>query len=75
MSRRVVTINGLRWLAIPARRGVRPVLVPSDPHRDVHLQPVFQEEWASFACVEEDSMVSGVSRWTVGLVADDVIGE
>ena len=75
VSRRVVEINGMRWLAIPAGKGVRPVLVRSDPDWDTALKPVFQEEWASFACIEEDSRVSGVSRWTLGLVAKEVIGE
>jgi len=75
LSKRAVLINGSRWVAIPPGPGVRPRLLPCASTDEWSLRPRFLEEWASFSCIEENSLVSGTSSWALGLLDDDLIGE
>lgn len=75
VGRRRVVINGQDWVAVVPGPGMRPRLLPRDTDQDRALLPVFRDDWAHFAAISEDSMVSGYSVWRLGLLDDNLLGE
>jgi hypothetical protein len=75
ISARVVVVNDRRWLAVPPGDGFRARLLPADPAEEWRLRPPLVELWAAYADIEWNSMVSGTPRWSIGLIAQDLVAE
>jgi hypothetical protein len=75
ISAQVVVINDRRWLVVPPGKGFRARLLPADPSEEWRLRPPFIEVWATYSDIEWNSRVSGVSRWSLGLIAEDLVAD